>query len=236
MKKYIYSIGIACMVILISIGMLGTLGRLNEINRNSFDKGIEADSQAHIEVVEKKKIALTFDDGPDAECTPLLLDGLAERGVKATFFVIGKEAEAQPELMQRIVKEGHMVGNHTYNHVDLKNMTASAARQEIEKANEVIAKYTGEEPCFLRPPFGSASSKVEQEMEMIQVLWSIDTMDWSCKNEEQICNTIYREIEENSIILMHDEYPATVRAALSVIDNLQKQGYEFVTVDEILLD
>ncbi len=201
---------------------------------------IESDSGAQEENLqeqpqEKKKIALTFDDGPDAEYTPQLLDGLAERGVKVTFFVIGKQAEEQPELMERIVKEGHLIGNHTYNHVDIRNMTESAAIKEIEKANEVIEKFTGEEPSFLRPPFGSGSNKLEKEMEMIQVLWTIDTMDWACKNEAKICNTVYKEIEENSIILMHDEYPATVRAALSIIDQLQKEGYEFVTVDEIIL-
>ncbi len=185
---------------------------------------------------EKKKVALTFDDGPDAECTPLLLDGLAKRGVKATFFVIGAAAEQHPDIMKRMVEEGHLIGNHTYNHVDLKAMTQTAARKEIKKANEIIAKYTGEEPCFLRPPFGSASKKVEKEMEMIQVLWTIDTMDWSCKDEASICSTVYSEIEENSIILMHDEYPTTVRSALSVIDCLQEKGYEFVTVDEIVMD
>lgn len=187
-------------------------------------------------VVEKKKIALTFDDGPDEEYTPMLLDGLAERGVRVSFFVIGAAAKEQPEIMKRIVEEGHLIGNHTYNHVDLKTMTYTAARKEIKKANEVIAKYTGEEPCFLRPPFGSASKKIEKELEMIQVLWTIDTMDWSCQNEESICNTVYREIEENSIILMHDEYPSTVRSALSIIDRLQNEGYEFVTVDEIVMD
>ncbi len=153
-----------------------------------------------------------------------------------TFFVIGEEAEANPELMERMVREGHLVGNHTYSHVDLKNITDTVAREEIRKANEVIEQYTGEEPCFLRPPFGSASSKIEEEMEMIQVLWTIDTMDWSCKNEERICSTVYREIQENSIILMHDEYPASVQSALNIIDQLQKEGYEFVTVDEIILD
>ena len=185
---------------------------------------------------EKKKIALTFDDGPDSEYTPMLLDGLASRGVKATFFVIGKQAEAQPEVMERLVREGHLIGNHTYNHVDIRHMTESAAKEEILKANEVIAKYTGEEPCFLRPPFGNGSSKLEKDIEMIQVLWTIDTMDWSCKNESKICNTVYREIRENSIVLMHDEYPSTVRAALSIIDKLQKEGYEFVTVDKIVMD
>lgn len=185
---------------------------------------------------EKKKIALTFDDGPDSEYTPMLLDGLAERKVKATFFVIGKQAEAQPEIMKRLVKDGHLIGNHTYNHVDIRHMTESAAKEEILKANEVITKYTGEEPCFLRPPFGNGSSRLEKDIEMIQVLWTIDTMDWACKNESKICNTVYREIKENSIILMHDEYPTTVRAALSIIDRLQKEGYEFVTVDRIVMD
>ena len=108
---------------------------------------------------EKKKIALTFDDGPDSEYTPMLLDGLAERKVKATFFVIGKQAEAQPEIMKRLVKDGHLIGNHTYNHVDIRHMTESAAKEEILKANEVITKYTGEEPCFLRPPFGNENKQ-----------------------------------------------------------------------------
>ena len=185
---------------------------------------------------EKKKIALTFDDGPDCEYTPMLLDGLAQRNVKATFFVIGKQAEAQPEIMERIVKEGHLIGNHTYNHVDIRHMTASAAKEEILKANEVITKYTGEQPCFLRPPFGNGSSRLEKDIEMIQVLWTIDTMDWACKNEAKICSTVYREVRENSIILMHDEYPSTVRAALSIIDRLTKEGYEFVTVHKIVMD
>ena len=197
-------------------------------------KGAEAGSGE--ETREKKKIALTFDDGPDSEYTPMLLDGLAERGVKATFFVIGKQAEEQPEVMKRIVDEGHLIGNHTYNHVDIRHMTQTAAKEEILKANEVIIKYTGEEPCFLRPPFGNGTSRLEKDVEMIQVLWTIDTMDWACKNEAQICSTVYREVKENSIILMHDEYPTTVRAALRVIDKLQKEGYEFVTVDKIVMD
>ncbi len=202
-------------------------------------KGTQADSggqKGGAGTGEKKKIALTFDDGPDSECTPMLLDGLAERGVKATFFVIGKQAEEQPEIMKRIVDEGHLIGHHTYNHVDIRHMTQTAAKEEILKANEVIIKYTGEEPCFLRPPFGNGTSRLEKDVEMIQVLWTIDTMDWECKNEAQICSTVYREVKENSIILMHDEYPTTVRAALRVIDKLQKEGYEFVTVDKIVMD
>lgn len=185
---------------------------------------------------ELKKVALTFDDGPDPEYTPALLDGLKERGVKATFFVIGKEAENNPELMQRIVQEGHLIGNHTYSHVDLKNLTDAAAIEEVSKANRVIEAYTGEEPCFIRPPFGSWRDSLNNQFEMIPVLWTIDTMDWACKNEGNICTTVYREVKENSIILMHDEYPTSVNAALSVVDCLLEQGYTFVTVDEIVLE
>ena len=207
-----------------------------ESSGNSVRQDAGSDYDKNTNTGEKKKIALTFDDGPDGECTPQLLDGLAQRGVKATFFVIGKAAEEYPQIMQRIVKEGHLIGNHTYNQVDIKHMTPTAAQEEIQKANQVIEKYTGEEPCFMRPPFGSGSTTLEKQLEMIQVLWTIDTMDWSCQNEASICNTVYREVEENSIILMHDEYPTSVRAALSIIDGLQEKGYEFVTVDEILMD
>lgn len=244
MKKYIPRIMISLTVIILFLGMSAVMQKADmrqadyqESSANSVSQDADAGKGGPAgDLQEKKKVALTFDDGPDAEYTPMLLDGLAERGVKATFFVIGKAAQANPEVMQRIVKEGHLIGNHTYNHVDIQHMTQTAAMEEIQKANQVIEKYTGEEPCFMRPPFGSGSKQLEKQLEMIQVLWTIDTMDWSCKDESLICNTVFREIEENSIILMHDEYPATVRAALRIIDCLQEKGYEFVTVDKIVMD
>lgn len=243
-KRYAYRMILSVMAIFFLAGAV-RLFTMTAVFSGSSVRQQESDSQQEASagsqdmaagLQEKKKIALTFDDGPDSEYTPMLLDGLASRGVKATFFVIGKQAEEQPEVMQRLVKEGHLIGNHTYHHVDIRNLTESAAKEEILKANEVIAKYTGEEPCFLRPPFGNGSSRLEKDIEMIQVLWTIDTMDWCCQNESKICDTVYREIEENSIILMHDEYLTSVRAALSIIDKLQKEGYEFVTVDKIVMD
>lgn len=220
-------------------GQGGAFGAMSHAARSAQnqDAGTEMEEKAMREDRQEiKKIALTFDDGPDPEYTPMLLDGLAERGVKATFFVIGKSAEEHPEIMERIVREGHLVGNHTYNHVDLKNMTDAAAQEEIERANAVIEKYTGEPPCFVRPPFGSWREKLDEELDMIEVLWTVDTMDWACKNEGKICSTVFKEVKENSIILMHDEYPSTIRAAFNVIDRLQEEGYTFVTVDEIILD
>lgn len=237
-KNYVYRAVISAAVILFMIGAVNLAARMSEQRRDEavFSGSVGEEQNSSADVEEKKKVALTFDDGPDSECTPMLLDGLAERGVKATFFVIGKQAEEQPEVMERMVKEGHLIGNHTYNHVDIRHMTESAAKEEVEKANDVIIKYTGEEPCFLRPPFGNGTKKLEKDVEMIQVLWTIDTMDWACLNESKICSTVYREIQDNSIILMHDEYPTSVRAALRIIDKLKEEGYEFVTVDKIVMN
>lgn len=235
-KRYGIVLSITVILFFMGVAKLFTMTEAQYKDSRALSGGSVRQEDADSALTEKKKIALTFDDGPDSEYTPMLLDGLAQRNVKATFFVIGKQAEEQPKIMERIVKEGHLIGNHTYNHVDIRHMTESAAKEEILKANEVITKYTGEQPCFLRPPFGNGSSRLEKDIEMIQVLWTIDTMDWACKNEAKICNTVYREVKENSIILMHDEYPSTVRAALSIVDRLTKEGYEFVTVDKIVMD
>ena len=104
---------------------------------------------------EEKRIAITFDDGPDGISTPVLLDGLKERGVRASFFVIGQEAEEHPDLIRRMQKEGHLIGNHTYHHVELTKVDQETERKEIEKTNEVIENITGETVAFIRPPYGS---------------------------------------------------------------------------------
>ena len=106
---------------------------------------------------EKKKIALTFDDGPSASCTPVLLDGLKERGVHATFFLIGEnvEKEGNAEIVRRMYEEGHLIGNHTYHHVEITRVGDETAYQEIKTTNEVIEAITGEAVEYMRPPFGA---------------------------------------------------------------------------------
>ena len=186
-------------------------------------------SQAHPEV------ALTFDDGPSPKYTPLLLDGLKERNVRATFFLLGQNVKENQELVQRMQAEGHLLGNHTYNHVQLNKIPETTARQEILKTNNEIYEATGKYPEYMRPPYGAWKKNMEICVEMLPVFWDIDTLDWKSQNVDAILKAAGEEPEDGSIILMHDEYQTSVEAALLLIDRLKEKGYEFVTVDELIV-
>lgn len=188
------------------------------------------------EAMENPKIAITFDDGPDPVWTPQLLDGLKERGARASFFVMGKQAKAYPELVLRMQEEGHLIGNHTYSHIQLSKQNRETFKAELLKTNELLSEITGEEVQFVRPPYGSWDKSLETELTMLPVLWTIDPMDWCSSNVSGIVKKVTSKAKENAIILMHDEYSSSVAAALEIVDILQKEGYEFVTVDELLLN
>ncbi|MFI3171883.1 MAG: polysaccharide deacetylase family protein [Eubacteriales bacterium] len=198
----------------------------------------DVDTDGHVQNLETKKIALTFDDGPsDMDGgTEYLLDGLLERGVKATFFVLGERAEVNPIIMSRIVDEGHLIGNHTYSHIDLSILTKEQLLQELEKTNEIVKELTGVTIEYMRPPYGAWDKEQEEWIDMIPVLWTIDSLDWATNNVEEIVNKVVTEAEENDIILMHDCYKSSSEAAFQIIDILQNQGFEFVTVEELLID
>lgn len=182
------------------------------------------------------KIALTFDDGPDARYTGLLLDGLKERNVPATFFVTGERAEQNPKLILRMKAEGHLIGNHTYSHIQLKKGQEDVFQEELQKTNDIIERITGEGTEFVRPPYGTWEKKFERELNMIPVLWTIDPLDWCSDNADRITRNVVAEAKENDIILLHDQYKSSVTAAFAIVDTLQEKGYEFVTVEEILFD
>lgn len=184
----------------------------------------------------EKKIAITFDDGPHPYYTPQLLDGLKERGVTATFFLTGEGAEQNPEIVRRMYEEGHLIGNHTYSHLQLNESNGERFKQELIRTNEILAEITGEEVQYVRPPYGSWNRQFEKELNMIPVLWTIDPLDWCSNNAACIAQKVCAKAEENAIILMHDQYKTSVTAALEIIDTLIAQGYEFVTVEEILFD
>ena len=186
--------------------------------------------------VEAPKIALTFDDGPSAAWTPALLDGLKERGVKATFFLIGENADKNPEIVKRMAEEGHLIGNHTYHHVELTKVSENEARLELADTSAVIVRITGKEPEYMRPPFGAWQRKLEQEIQMLPVLWTIDPLDWTTENQDEIVNKVVTEAEENDIILLHDCYKSSIEAGLRIVEILQEEGFVFVTVDELLLN
>lgn len=189
-------------------------------------------------LTEKPKIAITFDDGPNARYTPMLLDGLKERGVKATFFLIGMniEKDQNKEIVKRMHEEGHLIGNHTYHHVEITKVSNEEAYQEIMMTNKAIEDITGEEVEYMRPPFGVWQKGLEKKIHVLPVMWSIDPLDWVTENVDEIVNKVVTKAKENDIILLHDCYSSSVKAALKIIDELTEKGFEFVTVDELMLN
>lgn len=198
-------------------------------------KSVQPVSSQETEEEEPPKVALTFDDGPSREYTPKLLDGLKERNILASFFLMGKNIEGNEELVQRIQEEGHLIGNHTYNHVCLNQISDRQAKEEIEKTSNKIYEITGEYPVFIRPPFGEWKKELELSVPMFPVFWDVDTLDWKSKNVSQVLRIVDRQVHEDSIILMHDGYETSVEAAFEIIDRLGAEGYEFVTVDRLLI-
>ena len=182
------------------------------------------------------KVALTFDDGPHPVYTPQLLDGLKERGVHATFFVVGKNILGNEALLKRMETEGHLIGNHTYSHVKLSELDIARACAEVEKTNALICEVTGKEPEFIRPPFGEWKKAMECSFEMIPVLWDVDPLDWTTKNTALVVERVLKDTKPGDIILLHDYYQSSVDAALEIVDALTERGYKFVTVDELILE
>ena len=202
--------------------------------------GVKAERESGVETIaedaDRKLVAITFDDGPNNDYTRMLLSGLKERGVKATFFLLGKEVVKYPEIVAEIHADGHLIGTHSYEHVNLKNLCDEAAIEQVDKTNEAIHAIIGEYPEYIRPPFGSWKCNLDYETKMIEVLWDIDPLDWKTNNSDVIAKRVTDKVTENDIILLHDASESSVLAAFKIIDQLEKEGYTFVTVDEILFD
>lgn len=233
MKKYL--LGLAAMDLCLLMGCIAVLF-LRESGRMPYLQAGSGSAKAEWNQESQKKIALTFDDGPHPTYTEKLLDGLKERGVHATFFVTGEHAELHPDIIKRMHEEGHLIGNHTYSHIQLRSRNRKQFQEELVETNQVIEKITGEEVLYVRPPYGSWDKSLEKELNMFPVLWTIDPTDWSCLSAETVTKRVVNKAKENGIILLHDYYETSVEAALEIVDELMDGGYTFVTVDEILMD
>lgn len=193
---------------------------------------------ASVDCSVERCVALTFDDGPAAKTTPQLLDVLDREQVPATFFVLGSQVQALPELAARIVGEGHQIAIHTWSHLDLSKLSTEQIQAEIADTASVIHTVTGVHPTALRPPYGATSAAVQEvaaQLDLIEVLWNVDTLDWKHRDPQQTTASAV-QARSGSIILMHDIHQNTVDAVPGVIDALQEQGYTFVTVDDLLDD
>lgn len=177
-------------------------------------------------------VALTFDDGP-GQYTDKLLDCLEENGAKATFYMLGQNVERYPDIVKRMHDLGMGLANHTYDHKNLTNLTQNQITDEIEQTNALIENAAGTPSDTLRPPGGSYNSTVQNLAGMPIVKWSIDTKDWKTKSEDETYQCVMDNVQDGSIVLMHDIHEWSVDAALRLIPDLREAGYKLVTVQEL---
>ena len=193
---------------------------------------------------DEKVIALTFDDGPDKDFTPQVLDILKKNNVKATFFVVGENVEWNAEILKRQHEEGHEIGNHTFTHINVSKKGYNDIYKEINNTQQAVKKVIGEEPKLFRPPYRAISKamcNIVKEKDMNIVLWSnLDPRDWSNPGVYYIVDTITSKVQNGTIILSHDynnlrnKKSQTVQALEIVIPKLKEMGYKFVTVSELI--
>ncbi|PGM64853.1 hypothetical protein CN947_06925 [Bacillus cereus] len=191
----------------------------------------------------EKKVALTFDDGPDNHYTPQILDILSENNIPATFFVVGQQIKWFPEIAKRIVREEHALGNHSWSHPNFTKLTTSQVKEEVLSTEDEIISLTGNKPTLFRPPYGECT---EADFQMIDglgyklIMWSVDTLDWTGMSSEQILSIVKRDLSPGAIILQHSiktlpgVLDGTVKALPIIINDLLSKGYEFVTVQKLL--
>lgn len=182
----------------------------------------------------RKLVALTFDDGPHKTITKEILDTLDKYDAKATFFVVGSRVNSNKKLLKEMKEKGHEIGNHTMNHKNITKLKKKKLEYEINKTNELVKKAIGEEPTVFRPPYGATNKKINKMLDVPVVLWTVDTLDWKYRNPKKLLPVIKNNVHNNAIILMHDIHQSTADGLDSVLAYLQKEGYEFVTVSEIL--
>jgi peptidoglycan/xylan/chitin deacetylase (PgdA/CDA1 family) len=183
-------------------------------------------------------VALTFDDGPHPELTPQLLDILRLNGIRATFYVIGRNVETYPEIARRIVSEGHEIANHTWSHPALTSVGASKLSQEIEKTSASIQRVTGRRPTNMRPPYGAINDRVRQAIfrdhGLDVIMWSCDPLDWKRPGAEVVRQRLVNGATPGGILLAHDIHPGTIEAMPGTIRDLKAKGYGFATVSQLL--
>jgi peptidoglycan/xylan/chitin deacetylase (PgdA/CDA1 family) len=181
---------------------------------------------------------MTFDDGPHATLTPKLLDLLAQEKIKATFFVLGENAQRHPEILKRAVAEGHEIGNHSWSHPNLAKLSNEALRGQLKRTDDVIVQAIGSHPKIMRPPYGELTPKqrqwVNSEFGYKVILWDVDPLDWKEPGPSIVAQRIIQGTKPGSIMLSHDIHAQTITAMPETFDALLAKGFKFVTVSELL--
>ncbi|AXH99414.1 DUF3298 domain-containing protein [Sporosarcina sp. PTS2304] len=187
----------------------------------------------HVVERQEKKIALTFDDGPDPHYTEKILKTLEKYDVKATFFMLGNRVQEYPEIARMVADAGHEIGNHSWNHPPLPNLTDEDLHHEVQGTEEAILQATGQHATVFRPPYGAVDQRVRESSKLPVVLWNVDTLDWEHLDPEKLLESIKTDLKENSIVLMHDIHESTAEGLEAVLEFLKSQNYTFVPVSEM---
>ena len=182
---------------------------------------------------EKKKVALTFDDGPNDKSTVQILAILKKYDVKATFFVLGQNVVKHLDVVRMIHDQGHEVANHSWSHKNLTKLNPAQMHDEIDRTSDAIFEATGEYPASYRPPYGAIDASVRKEIQLNSVLWNIDTMDWHHKDPVKTLKNVKANAKDGGIILMHDIHQQSADALEAILQYLQQEDYEFVTTKEL---
>ncbi len=178
-------------------------------------------------------VALTFDDGPNPEYTARILKVLQDNYSKATFFVVGTNAEKYPDTLKAISGAGCELGNHTYNHAKLTELKGNEVSEQIDKVNRAVQSATGENTTVIRPPYGAYDDDLLNRLEVPVVLWDLDTEDWDSRNAQAVVENVLSKVKDGDIVLMHDIYESTAEAVEILVPKLKEQGYMVVTVSEM---
>lgn len=178
-------------------------------------------------------VALTFDDGPNPDYTGRILEVLKANYSRATFFVVGPNAEKYPDTLKAISAAGCEIGNHTYNHKNLTNLSEEEIEEQVDKVNRAVKKATGEDTTVIRPPYGAYNNQVLGQLMEPVILWDLDTEDWKSRNAQTIVEHVLDTVKDGDIILMHDIYDSTAEAIEILIPRLKEQGYQIVSVSEL---
>ncbi len=187
---------------------------------------------------DRKILAMTFDDGPHPKLTPQLLDILKERNIKATFYVVGTNVVEYPAIIERMIAEGHEIGNHTWNHPTLTKIGAAGVKSQMDRTTDAIVKTSGVRPATMRPPYGatnaSLNKRLDEDYGFKVIMWSVDPLDWKYRNADRVTREILAGATPGGIILVHDIHASSVAAMPGTLDALKARGYEFATVSELL--
>lgn len=206
---------------------------LNIVQKKKTLYTIESSNNSHVKNLDKS-IAITFDDGPNEFTTPKILKILKENDVPATFFMLGENVNKNKEIVEKVFKSGHEIGNHSFSHNQLTLLSNKEMKEEIEKTDQAIFEITRHFPDYIRPPYGSANEELAEIGKRPFIEWSVDSRDWESKNKESIIDEVKNQVYPGSILLFHDIQPATVEALPEVIAYLYSQNYVFMTISQLL--